>query len=250
MAFGDDDFLSIGQGDMAGNFSQGAANTNLQTGQQIPNPSLQQMSQGQFQMTANGPQWLSVAPGVQAPAGGGGGSNSDQFFAGANAPQQPRVASVQNNPNNPQMAQYQAMMRQLMGAQSASSGQLNDQYQQMLQTLTGKGGYTDQLAAATQNYGAGQQAMLQQNQQKQTGQLNQDLTSRGLGNTTIRNSALSGLNRDQQIAQQNLAGNIAQQKMSSIPAMANIQQGAFNANPAQGQQSQYLNLISKLGSAR
>lgn len=254
MSYGDDDYIDFSGGKQpnpgtGGNVTQsGAGGINLETGQPIQNPSLGQMSTGQFQMTANGPQWLSTAPGVQAPAAGGG-STSDNFFAQANAPMQQKVVSMGQNPNNPQLAQYHSMMQQLMGSQAAGASGLQQQYQAMLAKLTGSGGLTDQLADATKNYGAQQQGLLDIQHQNQTGGLAQNLISRGLGNTSIQNTMQQGLNRNQTLENQNLQSNIAQQKMASIPTSANIQQQAYNANPAQGQQGQYLNLISRLGSA-
>lgn len=251
MAFGDDPTSQLawdantGQGGNVTQMSQGG-------GSPIIDPSLQQMYQGNFAMTANGPQFYQATGNPNATGNNTVSQNSpsDQFFgsSGANSPTGSRIASVQANPNNPQAAQYQNMMRQLMAGFNQNGAQQQSQYQQLLQSLLGKNGVNAQLQNATANYGAQQQSQLAQQQKNQTGALNQNLTSRGLGNTTIQNSALQGLNRNQTEEQQNLASNIAQQKMSVLPQEANIQMGAFNANPANAQQSQYLNLIGRLGS--
>lgn len=249
MAFGDDPTSQLawdantGQGGNVTQMSQGGG------GAPIGDPTLQQMYQGQFNMTGNGAQWNATPPPSNTVSQN---SASDQFFgsSGANSPTGSRIASVQANPNNPQAAQYQNMMRQLMAGFNQNGAQQQSQYQQLLQSLLGKNGVNAQLQNATANYGAQQQSQLAQQQKNQTGALNQNLTSRGLGNTTIQNSALQGLNRNQTEEQQNLASNIAQQKMSVLPQEANIQMGAFNANPANAQQSQYLNLIGRLGSQR
>lgn len=214
------------------------------TGMNIPQ-SFQNLSNMNGGIVGNGaPTQFSQAPGVAAPPVSQN-SASDQFFRSAGQPSTSRVVSTAPTAGGSN-ARYMALMQQLMGQFGQQNTAQQGQYQQLLKSLVGKNGITAQLQDATKNYGAGQQELLAENQKQQTGQLNQDLTSRGLGNSTIRSSELSGLNRNQNIAQQNLASNIAQQKMQTLPQQANIQQGAFNANPFNQQQGEYMNLISHL----
>src|SRR5262249_55775315 len=61
---------------------------------------------------------IMTAPGNPNTPAPGGVSASDMFMggAGSNSPIQPRLASVQQNPNNPMMKQFQQLLQQLLGS--------------------------------------------------------------------------------------------------------------------------------------
>jgi len=97
------------------------------------------------------------------------------------------------------------LIQQLQGSQDQANTANLAQYQNLLSSanrtskdILGKGGYFSKAGALLQNMGNTARADTRENIANQLGQTEQDLISRGLGNTTIRSNMLSGVqNRGQ-----------------------------------------------------
>ncbi len=125
-----------------------------------------------------------------------------------------------------------ALASQLMGMGQQQYGQQMAQYQQLMNSIMGKGGLFSQLGKT------GNQQINQQ-QQQQSGQLGQNLTSRGLTNSTIAPALQGGIARNAQMERNQLNEGIAGQKIGASEQL-------FNMNPSPKLDT-YLNLLTRLG---
>ena len=104
---------------------------------------------------------------------------------------------------NQQNSNYQNILGQYAQNQAAVQGQVGNVAQ-------GYGQLSRQVLSSIQNIGASQSQAIQDVYAQQQGALNQQLVSRGLGNTTVVGSMQRGLTLDSQKAQIALANQIAQ----------------------------------------
>lgn len=141
-----------------------------------------------------------------------------------------QIVSQTSNANN----QYTALLQQLMQQAQAGQNAREKQYADLNANILGPKGYLSQLGTTGEN-------RIKQDTANQRGAAEQDLTSRGLGNTTIRSSVLSGINRNAEQERQSLGESVAGQK-------ANTSMSLFNMNPSPGLDT-YLQLLQKLGGA-
>lgn len=176
---------------------------------------------------------------------GGGGFSSPSFMSMNDSIFTPRTLSVTRRDGG---GGGTGMANNLISSmQTAGDQQKNDslaQYKALLaavaNTRKGVEGQFDQLGQSGLND-------INMQQQKALGGLNQNLVSRGLGNTTIANSMTNGINRNATMERQNLQSGIAGQKIGSLMGLGQMQGDAIlsrqNVGPDMGM---YLQLISQL----
>lgn len=202
------------------------ANPNAGVGQRFYGmPGYDQNGQLQSQQGGGGYSNANAGSGPMQATGGGdvGGANivGNQAFGA-------KTISQTANPNNQNNALLQSLMTQ---AQSDYQNRMK-QYQTLLSSITGSKGLLSQL-------GKTGETRIAMNEQNQLGKNAQDLTSRGLGNSTIRSSTNGGIQRNAEMERQSLNEGIAGQKIGA-------QTQLFGMNPAPGMDT-YLNMLTKLG---
>lgn len=137
----------------------------------------------------------------------------------------PRVVNYQSTPYTPPSANttsqkpsidIQALLAKLQGAYDQSNSDSAEQYKNLLgavnsggQTVLGQGGIYDQAANLMSTMGQTANRRIGENQTKNLASSEQDLITRGLGNTTIRNSARRGINVDAENARQDVNERVA-----------------------------------------
>jgi hypothetical protein len=194
-----------------------------------------------FNMTANGPSF----------------SNADAFMSSAHAGSgsgiPTGVVSVRpNTASNGSIGKYdpsilQNLIKSFTSSSDAARKASMEQYQKLLAGVAGTSNTVNSLLGQLGKTG---ETRIAQNQSRQLGQTEQDMTSRGLGNTTLRNSAMRGVNSDAEMARQSLAESLAGQKIGAQMQLGQMQGDALlsarNVDPSQ----QYLQLISQLAAQR
>jgi hypothetical protein len=141
-----------------------------------------------------------------------------------------------------------ALLSQLLASLQQSQTQANAvnqaQYKQLLASVANTQKGVQGLFGDLDKSGR-QQINLQEAQQK--GQTEQDLVSRGLGNTTIRSNMLNGVANNAQMQRQNLASLVAGQKLGATMQLGQMQGDAILSRMNQGPDlSTYLGLIQSL----
>lgn len=192
----------------------------------------------------------------------GAPQSSAQSFGGSdNSLLQPRVASITSNggSNNSLM---QSLIAQLQSSSDAANKDSLAQYQNLLKSvagstsaITGPGGYFAQAQKLQAGNGAAEMQQLKNQQKSDLGQAAQSSVDRGLGNTTIQQGMLNGVNQSSQLAQNSLTEGINNQQAGLLTQEAGAAQNlaSLNANAITAKQNQspdlsmYLNLLQSLG---
>lgn len=186
-----------------------------------------------------------VGNGAQPEIGAGGMSASDQFFNSAPTPS--RVVSTRPNGANAGANYNTGVLNNLMASYKTASAKAQAdqlaQYQQLMQGVTG---YTKNINALSDQVGAGNQQLIARQGANTKGQAEQDLISRGLGNTTIRSSVLAGVDKNTALAQAQNASSVAQQKIGTQMGLSQMYGDALLSKNVQGPGNEYLSLISQL----
>lgn len=144
----------------------------------------------------------------------------------------PQVQSVTSN-GGQGLGQYQALLQALQQQGQTNLDQQQKAYKSLQSSILGPQGYLSGVESAGMN-------RINENQQNNLGHAEQDLTSRGLGNTTIRQGVMNGVNRNSEYERQNLQSQVGGQKASTAMQL-------FGMNPAP-QTDTYLRLLTQLGS--
>lgn len=181
---------------------------------------------------------------------GGGMSNSDLFFSSANTPLKTgQISSITPTPNNQQASGNAAAIASLLetlkgGSERANADSLK-QHDALMASVTGAQGKVDKYLGQLGQTG---ETRIAENQAKAKGSTEQDLISRGLGNTTVRQTALRGVDRDAEVARQALGESIAQQKIGTTMGLTNMYGDALLSRQNQApDMSLYLQLLQQLG---
>src|SRR5690606_13589557 len=114
---------------------------------------------------------------------------------------------------NPNTGASNKLLQQLVEGMQSGYDEANaaglEQYKNLLEVVTGlqqnvvgQGGIFDQAMGNIEGMGTSARQRVAENMQHQLGATEQDMTSRGLGNTTIRQSGLRGVRRDAEQAHQ------------------------------------------------
>lgn len=201
----------------------------------------------------NGPSnFYAGVPGNTAGGSGGGstsGSSSDAFFASANAPMQTRTASMMPNTANATAGYNTKLLNDLIAQfrqQSTAANHAGEkQYNNLLNTVSGA---KSDVAGLFSQLGKTGETRIAQNQAQARGHAEQDLINRGLGNTTIRQNVLGGVDRDAEQARQQLNEGIAAQKIGSTMNLAQMYGDALLSKQNVGPDPNMLNIIQQLGS--
>lgn len=141
--------------------------------------------------------------------------------SGGNAPQFPEQAGG----GSPTL-QYdiQSLLKNLQGSFDKSNAAGQEQYQNLLSAVGGTGdkvsGLYKQAGDMTANFGNTARQEIDTGRVQQLGTSEQDLMSRGLGNTTIRSSVRRGINSD------------AQRNRASVDEMVNRQRAGLMTQQA------------------
>lgn len=151
---------------------------------------------------------------------------------GMNQSMAPQVRSVTSN-GGQGLGQYQALLQALQQQGQTNLDQQQKAYKSLQSSILGPQGYLSGVESAGMN-------RINENQQNNLGHAEQDLTSRGLGNTTIRQGVMNGVNRNSEYERQNLQSQVGGQKASTAMQL-------FGMNPAP-QTDTYLRLLTQLGS--
>lgn len=184
----------------------------------------------------------------------GGGS-------GRSASQQKAYAARMQRESQSRLAGFQTKMQ---GESDAANLANKERYDQLISSvagtqadITGAGGTFDQMEALMSGAGQAGTTRIQEQQTKQLGQSEQDLMSRGLGNTTIRSTARRGIQSDAERNQQALDEQVARLQAGVKGQKAGAQQdlGRLMANSILSRQDvgpnqdMYAQLISQMFSA-
>lgn len=141
---------------------------------------------------------------------------------------------------------FDAILQQIQGSQDTANAANLERYNQLLasiQTLGTQvgeeGTFGKALALQDQVGDAGRQRITEQ-AQKTWASAEQDLTTRGLGNTTIREAVRRGTASDAEMARQQLEGSLAQQKSGIYQGLAGaqLQVGGMQAGAIEGMTQQ------------
>lgn len=142
------------------------------------------------------------APSMPTPGAGGiPGFNIQDLIA--------RMEAESNKANTDSLAQYRNLMKMTKGEQ---------------ERVIGPGGYYDQAAGLQSGMGATQNAAIDAATVKGKASSEQDLISRGLGNTTIRSSVNRGIESDAQRAKNSVAEQVATAKAGLLTQKAGADQ--------------------------
>jgi hypothetical protein len=156
----------------------------------------------------------------------------------------PRTQSMQatNQPNFSNLLTQ--LIQSMQSGQQQANAQNTQQYNALMKSVAGTRKSAEGLFGQLGQTG-NQQINLQEQQQR--GQTEQDLTSRGLGNTSIRSSMLGGVARNAQMERQQLNEGIAGQKIGTEMGLGQMTGDAIlsrqNQQPNLGL---YMNLIQSL----
>lgn len=145
-------------------------------------------------------------------------------------PTPPRVVSVKSK-NQPQAQgqqfDMQALLKQLRSDHSAFNQAGDEQYGNMMsmvqgmnQSIMGPGGMYPQAFNLLSSMGQGEGRRIGQTEQKTLAASDQDLMSRGLGNTTVRDTTRRGIRSDAESARQDLAERTALAKAGMLERSA------------------------------
>lgn len=196
-----------------------------------------------------------VASGVGATGGGRLSSGSAPTNAFGTGDLQPRIAGITNTAGGggagvvPTISNdaYAAIYGRLQSLQDQANQANLDRYNQALATV---GGGYDQAMGLADQFGTGQTQRVRTTFRNQRGAMAQDLTSRGLGNTTIAPVMQTGLlrNRDEQIAAINeqkamMQAELARQKAAALGGIIE------NRTDAAPNWSLYAQLLANPGAA-
>jgi hypothetical protein len=231
---------------------------NLETGQPIggtPQPlssfTPQQMNDPNFVRSGLNSGYYQ-APASAAPAGGMM-SNSDQFMASARSGSgvgAGRVASVMPNSASTGANYNTGMLNNLIASyQRAQSKAQADSLAQYQQLMKGVQGTTADVNGLLGQLGKTGETRIAENEKNQIGQAEQDAVSRGLGNTTIRQSMIQGVQKNAEQARQSLSESVAGQKIGVKMNLAQMYGDAVLSRQNIAPGSDYLSLISQLGAA-
>lgn len=148
-------------------------------------------------------------------------------------------------------------------SQAAKTDQLA-QYNNLLnsvaatkKSILGKGGMYSKAGAMLANQGVSAKADIDEQTKNQLGSTEQDLISRGLGNTTIRSNMLNGVQRQGQREKTRVDESVAAARAGLLERQAGMasQLGGLEADSILSKSiegpdlSQYLNLIAQLSAA-
>lgn len=193
----------------------------------------------------------SVSPTGQILGGSGGGympSNSDLFFASANAPSAPRTVSMLPNAANGQATYNTTLLNNLLAAYKQQSAQARAdslaQYNDLMGTVKKTGQNVDKYLGQLGQTGM---ARIAENEAQAGAKTEQDLISRGLGNTTIRNQQLRGVGRDAEQARQSLQEGLAGQRIGTTMGLTQMYGDALLSRQNVPPGNDYLQMIAQLG---
>lgn len=160
----------------------------------------------------------------------------------------PRVVSVMSRPralNRPNTAQQsggaqpfdiQELLRRMEAERTSANTAGLERYNNLLSTVSGVGsrigGLYDQAEGLMAGMGGTANRRIEENRVRSLAESEQDLVSRGLGNTTIRNSARRGVNADAENARADVAERIAGARAGLLTqrAGAEMDQGRLMAD--------------------
>lgn len=182
------------------------------------------------------------------------------YMSGGGSIFQPRVISTTTN-QQPQNNNSTAnkLITDVQTKSDAANKDSLAQYQQLLKAVQDASSHVNSLYGQaqdlTKNLGNSQMQQLKTQQTNNLGSAEQSAVSRGLGNTTIRQGMLNGVNQSSQLAQNALSESVAGQKANLLTQqagagmnLANLNANAITAKQNQGPDiSQYLNLLMALG---
>ncbi|MCC7407394.1 MAG: hypothetical protein IT442_04940 [Phycisphaeraceae bacterium] len=149
---------------------------------------------------------------------------------------------------------YQAILDTYKKLQDAANAANETRYQDILKTISTTrdtvGGYYDQVGSLIANIGQTDRDRILQNETKNLASTEQDLISRGLGNTTIRVGARKDVQNQAEQQQQALSESLAQQQASNVVNRANFEEriGSLltNVQQARTDQGPDLNTMAQL----
>lgn len=149
------------------------------------------------------------APGGMLPTGGSGGAISSSSGGGLNIDELlRRLQEEQSNANNAGLARYQSLLETVGGAQTS---------------VLGPGGTLDRADELTQNMGQTARRRIADSTAQQLGSSEQDLTSRGLGNTTIRSNVRQGIQAGAEQANQAVDEQVSTARAGQLQQRAGTQ---------------------------
>ena len=179
-----------------------------------------------------------------------------------------QVVSVERHGQQQQQQRNQELIEgltsQFQEAQQQANEANRERYQNLLDTIAGlqervlgEGGTYAEAMELMQGTGASARRRVARQRTKQYGRAEQDLISRGLGNTTVRESVRRGIGRqaeqqmqqiDEQVAQR-LAG-LLRERASMETQIGRLRTQAIQSRQDQGPNTgQYLQLLQQLASA-
>ena len=141
-------------------------------------------------------------------------------------------------------AQIDNLIDQFLQARTEANQANEQRYQELLQSIGQLEQQTQGLYGDARETVAGlgdaERNRIQREQQRQLAQTEQDLISRGLGNTTIRQTARRGVQSDAERAQAELTERLAQQRAGLMQdqASALMQTGQMEAQAIEGRTDQ------------
>jgi len=120
------------------------------------------------------------------------------------------------------------IIQQVQQAQNQANAANESRYKQLISAIQGLAGRTGNIYGQIMNnigqMGQTQKTNIARKEKRQKANTAQDLISRGLGNTTIRQSAMRGVSSDAQRALQNLAEQQANMRASALQSKAGSDQ--------------------------
>jgi hypothetical protein len=245
-AFNDSDIMGL-KGPQGGFAQSGAGGINLETGMPLyGNGGLVGSNIPQVYQNLSNMNGGIVGNGA---SGGTGMSNSDAFFSSANAPTPSRVVSVKNNAAAGAGYNTQLLNQLLSSYKSQSAKANSDSLAQHADLMKSVGATTDTVNGLLASLGKTGETRIAENEANATGAMKQSLINRGLGNTTIQDSALRGVAKDAENARQQLGESIAGQKIGTQMQLGQMYGDALlsrqNVPPTNG----YLSLIEQLAAS-
>jgi hypothetical protein len=200
--------------------------------------------------------------GMSFGGGGGGGGSSTLLSSLSGGPAAGSIRSVTTIPGAGAGSGFQDMLSKLLAQLQGSSDAANaaglDQYKNLLGTVDALPGRMarlyNQAGAHLDTLGASGMARIADQETQNRGKAEQDLISRGLGNTTIRQNVLGGVSRDAERSRQELGEGLAAQKVGLLErrAGADMDLGRLKADAILSRQNEgpdmgmFLNLIQQL----
>lgn len=135
---------------------------------------------------------------------------------------------------------FDSVLARFEQQQQAANAANAERYDALLAAISDLGSQTGQTYDAAlgdiENLGTAARERVRQQRTRASGQAEQDLISRGLGNTTVRQSVQRGIASDAELAQQNIDEQVGAQRSGIRQGLAGnqLQVGSMLANAIQG----------------